>query len=544
MSTIYYNNIFIISGQPTPLVSRVSTPYFDGNGCRLGETNIYQLNGQCTGCSFTKITGAMELVTSAFSRDFGDLVISDDNGYTVTGSGCKVNSINFPQSFEVGIQDYVVEVETRPATYFTNLGIIEKKNDWSVSQDTDGNFAINHSIYAKGINTAPQYDNALANAKNFVLTLSGWNMPPLFPFFITGFSGSLDSQTESINRMEATYALNEVYIGNTGKVFRTIATDLTSGDDGIITVSVNGLLRIGKAENIQLLRQELSGIDIYGIATGAYDTYRGVSGLMPFPLSSGVEENYPENSLTFDVSFNDWPTVRYRHDYNVAVTSGIDGIIQASIDGNIQGLGKQNVRYDNAYNFYKTLNLFNLANAEFLDYVGNSYPHSLNPYPISSGTTIDRYEGSVGYNAAWSDKDLPITGSGVKKSTVSYSKNFPIRQVIPISIINSQSGLDSADLLWNSRGNISINGEVVCDKPKTSIDATGYAARYVNVDFVSGILCNNLCATNKSKIRLDSANISQSINKDSCTFSANYSFDEDLPVDVTSSYVLIQTLRL
>ncbi len=190
------------------------------------------------------------------------------------------------------------------------------------------------------------------------------------------------------------------------------------------------------------------------------------------------------------------------------------------------------------------MNLFNLANDEFLSYVGAGYLHALNPYPVSSGTTIDRFEGKVGYSSSWTDKDLAITGSGVKTSNVNYNKTFPMRVVLPVSIINSQSGLDNADMMYNSRGHITVAGDVSVDKPKTSIDATGYAGNYVNTTFLSGILCTSLCGTPKSRVRLDSANITQSPLKDSCSFSAEYSFDEPIPINPSVDYCQIINLRL
>ncbi len=291
MSRITYNSIDIISGQPTPYVSRVDQPYTDGTSQKIGQTEIYVLAGQITGCSFWDATGAMELVTSAFASDFHTLKLLDDDGYTVEISGVKVNSVQFPQSIQVGVVDYSVELESRPPSYFKNIGILEKKNDWSVSQDEEGNFSINRSIYAKGINTAPEFNNALENAKNFVLTLTGFNPPPLFPFFITGFSGSLDTRTEQINRLEGTYSINESYISSTGKVTQMITTTLDSGNDGVLSVVVNGELKLGKAEDFTLLRSAYSGIAVYDLATGVYDAYRGTSGLMVIPLSSGVDEN-------------------------------------------------------------------------------------------------------------------------------------------------------------------------------------------------------------------------------------------------------------
>lgn len=525
MSNITYNNFLILSGQPTPLVARTPTPFFRGDGRRLGIADNYTLNGVLTGCQFSDIVGQMAILNNIFSKDFGTLNFLDDDGFSVIHSGAKINQISYEQGIEVGIQPYVVDITVYPENFFENAGVIDKRNDWSATEEANKNLTISHDIFAKGVNTAPSFNNALTNAKNFVLNFTGFTPPTLFPFFISGFSGSLDTRKETINRLEGTYQISETYVGRTGSaISEEITINLDSGNDGIISVDVQGTYRAGKSSDFSTLRQKYSGLNSYALATGVYVDYRGITGLQPIPLSSGITENYQENSLNFNIQFNDWPEVAYRHVYDVQVSSGVNGIITASINGNIEGIGRLPERYDRAYRFFTGLYIFGLVNPEYQAYVGPSYPYPLRETPISSGNTDNRFAGSINYQASFDNRTLPLNCSGIKFFDVTISKTPAIRAMAPISIPHSVSGIDVADLGYKSRAIISVQGNVVVSKPLTSVDATGVVARYVNGLFSSQFLASG----NKTDTRLDSVNISQDILQDSASFTVQYSCDESL----------------
>ena len=123
-SSITYNGFQVLSEQPTPLVTRQPAPVFLGNGVRQGLAQTYQLVGQITGCSFTMVTGKMAELSQVFSSDFGSLVFQDDDGYSVTHSGVRVNRVDFEQGQEVGIQNYTVDLTCYPQDYFANAGIL------------------------------------------------------------------------------------------------------------------------------------------------------------------------------------------------------------------------------------------------------------------------------------------------------------------------------------------------------------------------------------------------------------------------------------
>lgn len=540
MSQIFYNNVDAFSGQPTPIITRTPEPLFLGDGKRLGYVDRYSLNGQVTGCQYEEITGAMARINNVFSRDFYNLELRDTN-FTGVISGIRIDNINYAQSSQVGVQEYNIDLISYPASFFENAGILDKRNEWSVTQNERGELSVTHTIFAKGFNTSASYDNAFINAKNFALQYTGLTPPPLFPFFMSGFSGSLDARSEVINRLEGTYQIEETYIASTGlNVVQDLNVSLESGTDGIISVDVNGSFRAGKGDSIDAARQKYSAFNAFHEASGVYVHYRGVTGLVAQTVSSGVTEDYRENALQFEISFNDWPTTTYRHIPSTQVSSGIDGIIVVSVNGRIEGLGRQKVRYDNAYNFYKTLDIYNVVNEAFVDYVGVGYPYPLNSYPIETGNTIDRFNGTIEYTATFNNKGKILDCSGIKFFDVNYAKRYAMRQIAPVSIPRSVSGLDVLDLDWNTRGTIEVNGTVSVDKPLTSIDATGLVRQFVNNKFRREILASG----DKTKIKLESVNLSQNIDQNSCGFVVMYSFDEPLPINPDASYTLITGLNL
>lgn len=542
MSKIIYNNTVLGTqlGQD-PLVTRSISPIFADNGKRIGIAENYQLVGVITGCSFDYVTGKMAVLNNIFSRDFATLEFADDDGFSVIKSGARINSISYDESPMIGLVNYSVDITCYPESYFENAGILEKRNNWSVSNDLNDNFSISHEIFAKGANTAPNFDNALDNAKNFVLNYTGFNPPSLFPYFISGqFSGSLDSRTESINRLDGSYQITETYVGSTGsKITEELSVDLQSGTDGVITVTVQGNFKGGKSIPITEVRNKYSNFDVFSTATGVYNDYRGITGLFPTPLSSGVTESYDENTLSFNITYNDWPDTFYRHTYSTDISSGNNGIITASINGNIEGLGRLPEKYDRAYNFYTGLDIYGLVNVAYLEYVGPGYPFSLRGVFISSGMSNNRFDGTISYNASFDNRELPLNCSGIKFFDISYNKNPAIRAMSPISIPHSVYGLDIVDLGYKTRATITVDGTVIVEKPFTSIEATGVIARYINGKFAREILASG----SKTNIRLDSVNINQNVNEDSASFSVQYSFDEPLSYS-TSDYTFITGLFL
>lgn len=536
MSQVIYNNTEIF---PVPLVTHSVQPVFRGDGRKLAYLDRYTLQGVVTGCQFSTVTGSVANIINIFSKDFANLEFRDTN-FTGIASGVKITSLNFDNSSLVGYVPYTVELDSYPANFFESQGIIEKKNEYSIQQSEKGEFTLNHTIYAKGANTSSQYNNALTNAKNFVLLHTGLSLPSLFPFFITGFSGAtLDSRSENINRLEGTYEITEQYVASSGlNVTKDYTINLESGTDGIITTSINGFFRAGKGADFNTARQAYSGFDSFSVCSGVYNHYRGITGLVQSPfLSSGVTEDYGTNTLNFTISFNDWPTVTYRHIPSVQVASGLDGIVTVAINSRIEGLGKLAQRYNNAYQFFTGLNIFNVANQAFKDYVGVGYPYPLNSSPLDSGVTDDRFAGNVEYNATFSNKSKALDCSGIKFFDVQYSKNYAMAQIAPIPIINSISGLDTLFLDYLSRGTISVQGDIVVEKGLTSIDATGAIRQFINGKFRREILSSG----NKSKIRLESINLNQNINLDSASFNVVYSFDEPACVNVVSNNFIFVT---
>lgn len=537
MAHVIYNNQEVF---PVPFVTHSLQPLFRGDGRRIGYADKYVLNGQVTGCCFSGVTGNLATILDIFSTDFKDLQFTDIN-FTGIASGAKVESINVDSSTQVGVVNYTVEMLAYPQQYFETQGVLEKKNEWSTQLNQNGELTTVHTIFAKGINTAPSYDNALDNAKNFVLTQTGLTIPVLFPFFISGFSGKLDTRSEVINRLDGSYTITENYIASTGlPSVINYSLNIESGNDGIISIGVNGSFKVGGGVTFDIARQSYSGFNSYALASGAYVNYRGITGLLPIPASSGIVEDYSSHSLNFDISYNDFPTTRYRHIFNTQVVSGTDSILTANVNGRIEGLGRQNVRYDNAYNFFTGLNILAEVQQAFTDYVGVGYPYPLNIYPLSSGNTLDRFNGVIEYNLGFNNKAPVIQCSGIKFFDVSYNKQYAMPQISPISIPNSISGLDTVFLDYLSRGTIEANGTVTVDKPLTSMEATGAVRQFINGKFRREILASG----SKTKLRLENVSLNQNINTDTCSFSVSYSFDEPACVNTAIDFCFITGLCL
>ena len=520
---IYYNGIDLCSGQPTPLLTRSNNPRRFDDDRRFAATEAYSLVGQLTGCAFYDITGAQAQLERNLFKPIGDLRFSDTSGYEFILSGVRIDGITYDQSPMVGILNYTIGVTHYPQNYFETVGILDKTNEWDVDVDEKNNAVFTHNITAKGVNTGPNYDNAFANAKNFVLTQTGFLPFARFPYFSMSFtSGSLDTRSESINRLDGTYGITETFLASTGsKVKKEYSVDISSGTDGIITISVGGTFSIGKSEPFQPLRDEYALFSAYNEASGAYLAYRGVTGLLPRYLSSGITESQETNSLQFNIAFNDWPTTNYKHDYTVTCASGADAVVSTSINGTIQGLGKRAVRYQNALNFFNTLDPYAFIQSTYTGFVGGTLP-GLWIYPNESGRSNNEFDGIIEYNMSFNDKRPVLECSGIRSFDVSISTTYPIA-ALQSDIVPYGSGNPYVqDLDYATQGKISVQGEIVC---LSGYDPVAIGKQYVNGKFMGDFLIS------KSNIVLESARFAKNDKKNSCSLTVAYVYDSSSVVN-------------
>jgi hypothetical protein len=202
---VKYNNIAM---SPTPIVSR-SLQFVD-YGLRWGQTE--QIDLSCFVTGITSPAATVKTITNIFSGQFKTLEVFDGVTSVYKWTNTVVQEISFPRNpfFTGTFAPYNVKL----ISYQLPSGITEPVNEYSFNQSEDGTVSVNHKISAKGVKTtAGALDNAIAFVKQFT------NINPFTgcaPSFIPNGSGILFGISETINRAEGMYSVNEIYKFTTG----------------------------------------------------------------------------------------------------------------------------------------------------------------------------------------------------------------------------------------------------------------------------------------------------------------------------------------
>jgi len=219
---IYYNDVDVFDNVPcpTPFVTRSNAVINFGK--KFGQTSSITLDGVITGHNFTGVDGLYQKssnVLSGFSQNFKNLKIVDTSSGTQTifDNLVKVNSIDFQENTFARLVEFSINLEAYESGLFpANFGVLDPADNIDVSKTEDGQISISRTVSARGYNTSNGSSNALQNAINFVNSRTGVGYLNQYslPHFIqkTGQKNLvLSSQSESINRFEATYSVEESY---------------------------------------------------------------------------------------------------------------------------------------------------------------------------------------------------------------------------------------------------------------------------------------------------------------------------------------------
>jgi hypothetical protein len=310
--SVFYNNVEIT---PTPLVNQ--NYQFLDYGSRWGSSVGIELQGFITGITST---GACSRLNTWFSGNFGKLEVKEGSTVLYQWSGVYVDEMSIQQwHYKSGTS---VPYSVKIRTYSVPSGVIDPSNEYVFTQGDDGIGTLNHNIAAHGIkNSIGAFQNAVNFVKNFTGKVSFG--PSLFP------SGGLVmmSLSESINRAEGLYSVNEVYKFNTGSPptqvylewFSASASDVI--DNEYITVdaqlklqgnAVNNNLYalepVAQAYNFQAKLEEL------GFATGKFifntDSINRNSGM----ATVEIRKSYLSGTNTSDITGYFDYTINYERD--------------------------------------------------------------------------------------------------------------------------------------------------------------------------------------------------------------------------------------
>jgi hypothetical protein len=480
MSTkIYYQNLEVLSGQPTPIVGVGETMVRYGE--RWAELSTVTLKGQITGCpnEFQGLLYEQQRLINVFNKDYQTLQIIEGSGVIHSKPYCIVkDGVKFDSATYNGILNYEVVLECYPEYLFSGVfGVLDPTDSWDFEEREDKTLRVSHSISARGFNTSSGASNAFQNAKSFVASKTGASGLAL-PYFInipSGFGVCLRDIRETANKFEGSYGIEMVFEGdlyyNQGGLLRHTTTTECDNLNGLTRVTINGTVKGCSTDSIIDVRNRYNNFDVWGEAQSGYANFGAGGQLNSGYLSSGINEEPFTPALGFSVAFDNFTGDNTYFDYQVNVSSGESSVINVTVDGNIVGRGDIRTRWANVSGFYSNLDLLYYATGAYFDFAGFN---DLNPFPLSSGVTFNQFQGTIRTSASFNDKRPPLDGFSVFDFTYDYMPST--QRVVAQPLVTDLNGpvcdygYVITDLGYKNRCSFSIqgNGRPDCDTSLTT----------------------------------------------------------------------------
>lgn len=342
------------------------------------------------GLTFT--SGYIQVFRDAFSRSYGELLVKNAGNNKIVSGIYYVDSIQFDSQNYIGAINYSINLARINETTYSGLNPSETI---SFSEDGNGIINITHNISAEGVGFAFNGNNSVAfdSVKTFVQNCTGAarikNLSFSSGFVPTGSGASgvyisggnssnliLISQTESINRIENKYSVEEtfridnIYNGEYGT--KRFSVDFNSGiADEYNVVSVTCNIEGAKDKAFSGVTGMLNNItgQMYNAATGIYgsttelcpipiafniDTTRIITGYADGTNINGVDGS---SSITVNCSFDNSLNGTF-FDYDISFSSDEQtNITSLDINGVIKGRGLHTAQkfYDASGYLFNTL---------------------------------------------------------------------------------------------------------------------------------------------------------------------------------------------
>lgn len=460
---VFYNGANFFSGenQPVPLYSQ--TDEFIKYGQNWGVKESLTLNGELIYCDYSGLIELQEKLITHFGKDFQTFEVYEDNQLVFEKPLVKINNISFDESRYVGVLPYTIELECYPSGGFGSLfGVLDPEDSWEFNEEEDQTLSISHTISCKGFNTSSVRNNALDNAKNFVLSKTGWNSS-VTPTFICSkkfpdFKPCLTDFSENINRFNGTYSVTETYKSDlyySGYGILRFTTDLSSGIDSFVTINIQGNVEGCKNSPFENVRSRAVEFDKFAQASLHYYEATNLKDLNPSALESGYNEDSVNKKIEFNASFDNDPRPDVFVNYTTDISSGIESqLYTASINGTVEGRGNLKTRWEKVQNKWKAVNPFYLVNTDYYEFFGGNPPKPLSTTPRSSGVSYNKFDAVISFNLSFDSK---INPSGLKdlQESVSFSPSLQKFSSSPYLDLDGEYSI--LDLGYKNRAEIVVN---------------------------------------------------------------------------------------
>ena len=565
-------------GMPTPFVTMDQEMLNEHSG-RWGRIDNISINGIISGTGFfsgateddygSGLIGMQSGLINGFSSDFKTFVIQDsgspDMDTVYSGDDCIVRGISFEESRYNMLVGYTINLQAHQSNYFSGTyGVLDPVDEFSYDeQQEDETITLTHNVSARGFRVGST--EAFDKAKDFVIGRTGLsNSSSVAPEFIS--TGSCDkwvlkNQSETIDRMNATYSVTELYemdTGNCGTVVR-YTCNLESGvQDDFVRGSIQGEVNGGKTGLLSDVRTSFEALDIYGLFTGAVNQTNIDFNELPITYNSEEPSSTTkgEKKITFNAAYDNnnlfddnntffqYTSGPCYFDYNVTINQDeVTEVTSVNLNGTIKSRGNLQQRIHSSSNFLKdhllnkdngTTRIKSLAQ-EALDAIKSDLTlpitHNLNTFPTNL-STVSGNRGTINVSATFDNGDRvyddKIRGSSF---SVDVKSALPIYKPRPSINENGVSAIYKTNIF--NREVVNINGQIVPDHRASSlakddtIEASGSGiVNTVRTALVSG--------TNK-RVEADTSNRSET--DGALSFGTTFSFDSSGVYEEANTFI-------
>jgi hypothetical protein len=529
---------------------------------------------ELSGNNYLALQNKRDKIVKAFAgalqKNYQDFKVTG-HGTDFTLKNCTVDDVRFDSEDYVGLVGYTISLSgyKNDKDFLTaNYGVINPTDSWDYSESQGGVVSATHTIAATGYNTSNEKPDGFIKARAFVNGRKGTSKQVTNSIIQNAHPGSaliLNSQSENIDRFGGSYSITENYSFVSNESSKTkgeetglptmqtanillsygIAISEEQGGD-FITMDLSGSVVGSKDSSVSWgnIKTDFKNRNFYDLVNKAYKRHiKGTDGsrsaaterndvLHREPVSFSMSPNEEAKTIEFQVSFDNnqlFSKAKIKNaqsyfDYTISFDhDNITDIIEVTCGGAIRTRGsliKKN--RDNKV-------LLDIILADYSKKIRDEaqtlyykmYPtrtqYLLAPRPQNISVTQNEFDGTIQYQATFSDQDFPENS---QLRTLNYSLSIvpAIQQYSSVPSCFKNGHYLIYDLkLASRRETITVNTSAVADeRDETSYDAAREEARLVSNYLKDSFLDGDV-------IRLDNQNKVENKEQSSITYNRSFS---------------------
>tara|TARA_R110000751_G_scaffold73100_2_gene148029 strand:+ start:16358 stop:18166 length:1809 start_codon:yes stop_codon:yes gene_type:complete len=545
-----------------------------------GQVALLPKEDATTGNNYLGLQSKRDKIAKSFAGAFQ----KNYQNFSVTGHGtdftlknCTVDSVSFDSDNYVGAVGYSISIsgyKNDKDFLAANYGVTNPTDTWSYSENEQGTVSVSHTVSATGYNTKNERPDGFIRAKAFVDGRKGTSKKVTSNIIQNAHPESsliLNSQSENIDRFGGSYSITENYsfVSNessktieeesnlpamqTANILLSYSISINEEQGGdFITMDLSGSVTGSKDSSVtwDSIKTDFKNRRFYDLINKAYKRHiKGGSGgsrkggseknenLNKDPVSFSINPDEEARKIDFQVSFDnnqlfEKAKIKNAHsyfDYNISFDhDNITDIIDVSCSGTIRTRGSLTKKNrDNKVLLDLMLDNYSSkirVEAQKLYY--KMYPtrtqYSLAPRPHSISVTQNEFDGSIQYQASFSDKDYPensqLRDLSYNLSIVPSTQQY---KSVPSCLENGHYLVYDLNLT-SKREAVTINTSATADER----DEASYVAARGEAKSINDILKNSFL--DGDVIRLESQNKVENRDQSSITYNRGFSQEKGI----------------